>query len=79
VHDGPIDALVTDIVMPSLDGHALADRLAELRPSLRILYTSGYEQGDPDETPCGAAFLAKPFTPESLAAKVRELLDAVPA
>jgi PAS domain S-box-containing protein len=80
VHDGPIDALVTDIVMPSLDGHALADRLAELRPSLRILYTSGYEQGDlSDETQCGAGFLAKPFTPESLAAKVRELLDAVPA
>ena len=80
VHDGPIDAVVTDIVMPSLNGRALADRLAELRPSLRILYTSGYDQGElSDETSDGAAFLAKPFTPESLAAKVRELLDAVPA
>jgi CheY-like chemotaxis protein len=77
VHDGPIDALVTDVVMPSLNGQALADRLAELRPSLRILFTSGYEEGDlSEDTPTGAGFLAKPFTPESLAAKVRELLDA---
>jgi PAS domain S-box-containing protein len=68
-----IDVLLTDIVMPKLDGRSLAARLRERWPELRVLFTSGYAE-DTDRAWLGsdgnAAFLPKPFTP-------RELLDAV--
>jgi CheY-like chemotaxis protein len=74
---GQIDLLLTDIVMPHMNGFELADRLAEKNTQLSILYMSGYR-----DNPIGPAskagerpFLHKPFTPEVLLAKVRESLD----
>ncbi|WP_176592084.1 CHASE3 domain-containing protein [Sphingobium sp. EM0848] len=74
-----IDMLFTDIVMPGINGRMLADRARETRPDLKILYTTGYTRNaivhngmlDP-----GVSFLAKPFTLDQLAVKVRQVLDA---
>jgi PAS domain S-box-containing protein len=74
-----MDLLVTDVVMPRMSGPDLAARLEDRLPGLKVLYTSGYtgaaivEHGVLHE---GLSFLQKPFTPSSLAAKVREVLDA---
>jgi signal transduction histidine kinase len=77
-HDGAIDLLLTDVVLPELSGPELAAQLAARRPRLRVLYASGYPKealgnGFPAS---GTAFLQKPVTPVSLAQKVRELLDS---
>jgi len=78
-HQGPIDVLVTDLVMPQMGGRELAQRLAALRPAIRVLYMSGYTDemiiGGEGLGP-GVAFLQKPFTREVLARRMRELLDA---
>ena len=77
-HAGPIQLLVTDVVMPEMGGRELAARLAPLRPEMRVLYMSGYtdsaiaHQGVLEDR---ADFIQKPFTPEALARKVREVLD----
>ena len=76
-----IDLLVSDVIMPGQGGPALAAELTELFPHLRVLFVSGYTDDaivhhgvlDP-----GIAFLQKPFTPDSLGRKVREVLDAPP-
>ncbi len=76
-HDGPIHLLVTDVVMPGMSGRELADRLSRRRPTLKVLYMSGYtddavlRHGLEEE---GAALLQKPFNTEHLAQKVREVL-----
>jgi two-component system cell cycle sensor histidine kinase/response regulator CckA len=76
-HAGRLDLLLTDVIMPGASGPELARRLLEKRPGTRVLYVSGYtdasmaSQGADD----GAFFLQKPFTPETLARKVREILD----
>ncbi|HEY1494459.1 MAG TPA: response regulator [Candidatus Solibacter sp.] len=76
-HAGVIDLLVTDVVMPGRTGRELAERLNVQRPGLRVLYISGYSgdaiagQGCLDP---GTEYLAKPFTPEQLSSKVREVL-----
>jgi CheY-like chemotaxis protein len=73
---GTIDLLVTDIIMPGMSGRELAERLASLRPELRVLHISGYtDQGMVKEN---MHFIQKPFTPQSLARKVREVLSARP-
>ncbi len=72
------DLLVTDVVMPGMNGKELSERLVAVRPGLRFLFVSGYtaniiaERGVLDE---GVKLLAKPFTLASLAAAVREVLD----
>ncbi len=78
-HDGPIHLLLTDVVLPQMDGRRLFDRLSEKRPHLRVLYVSGYTEdaivhhGVLDR---GVHFLQKPFNLDKLAGKVREILDA---
>jgi two-component system cell cycle sensor histidine kinase/response regulator CckA len=78
-HTGPIDLLLSDVIMPGLNGPDLAQRLLSRRPSLRVLYVSGFTSHL--ATRLGtigarAGFLQKPFTPDRLARKVREVLDA---
>jgi CheY-like chemotaxis protein len=78
-HAAPIHLLLTDVVMPGLSGRELAARLHEVHPETRVLYMSGYSDEaiahhgvlDP-----GVPFLEKPFAPDSLTRKVREVLDA---
>ncbi|WP_020475454.1 PAS domain S-box protein [Zavarzinella formosa] len=78
-HAGVIHLLVTDVVMPEMGGRELADTLRTKRPELRVMYISGYtndavvRQGVSEATD---AFLQKPFTPLTLARKVRALLDS---
>jgi two-component system cell cycle sensor histidine kinase/response regulator CckA len=75
---GALDLLVTDVVMPGLNGRQLADRLKEARPGLRVLYMSGYTAeivGQRGVIESGAAFISKPFTEETLTQGVRQALD----
>jgi CheY-like chemotaxis protein len=78
-HGGAIHLLVTDVVMPGMSGRELAEQMAARRAGIRILYMSGYP-GDAavhhGTLVRGSAFLQKPFSPDSLARKVRETLDA---
>jgi len=77
-HSSPIDLLLTDVVMPDMDGDKLAEALRTKRPDLKVLYVSGYtsnvvaHHGILDE---GVNFLEKPFGLRSLLERVREVLD----
>ena len=74
----PVHLLLTDVVMPEMGGPEVASRLSTLRPGIKVLYMSGYtnyavfHRGILD---AGVAFLQKPFSPDELARRVRELLD----
>jgi two-component system cell cycle sensor histidine kinase/response regulator CckA len=74
-----VDLVISDVVMPAMGGRELGRRLASLRPSLPVLYISGYTGEDVTQRGLlepGAPFQQKPFAPEELARKVREMLDA---
>jgi two-component system, cell cycle sensor histidine kinase and response regulator CckA len=72
-----VDLLLTDLIMPRMGGRELARRLREERPTLCVLYMSGYADTDRElELSDTEAFLEKPFNPVALAAKVDELLRA---
>jgi PAS domain S-box-containing protein len=79
-HAGPIDVLLTDMVMPEMSGRELADRFLGLRPETGLAIMSGYtedaalRQGSFEP---GTVFIAKPFTPQTLTAKLREALDGM--
>jgi CheY-like chemotaxis protein len=77
-HPAPIHLLLTDVVMPSMNGRQVAEAVVRLRPGIPVLYMSGYT-GDAlgaGELPPGTDLLAKPFTPPALLRRVRESLDA---
>jgi two-component system cell cycle sensor histidine kinase/response regulator CckA len=78
-HLGPIDLLVSDVVMPGIGGPAVASLVRAGRPNVRVLYISGYSDELVNSRLKGAAFLPKPFTPSELGRKVREVLDAGPS
>lgn len=79
---GPIHLLLTDVVMPGMSGRELAQQLMMLRPKMKVLYVSGYTDDVGVLQILGsskAAFLEKPFNPNTLAAKVREVLTSSPS
>jgi DNA-binding response OmpR family regulator len=77
-HDGPLDLVITDVIMPDMDGRSVAAAVLALHPGCRVLLISGYPS---DSAEVGgdigdAAFLQKPFTPRTLVARVREMLQS---
>jgi CheY-like chemotaxis protein len=77
-HAGPIDLLLTDIMMPEMGGRALAQELLRRRPNVRLVYMSGYTGeavGTRGSVDAGSFFLPKPFMRETLKSKIREALD----
>jgi hypothetical protein len=77
-YDGPIDLVVTDVVMPVMGGRQLVEALKPLRPEARVLYVSGYTDDAVVRhgvQRADVAFLQKPYTPHDLAQKVRRVLD----
>jgi two-component system, cell cycle sensor histidine kinase and response regulator CckA len=73
-HAGAIDLLVTDLVMPHMDGREVARRVAAVRPGIRVVYASGYSDVALEGLEPGSGFLQKPYTPSELAAYVGEVL-----
>lgn len=76
-YEAPIHLVITDVIMPEMNGRDLAERLRKLRPEMKVLYMSGYtdnaitQQGMLDE---GSNFIQKPFSPDAMGRKVREVL-----
>jgi len=77
-HEGPIHLMVTDVIMPGMGGRELAEQAARMRPDMRLLYMSGYTDNaivNHGILEPGIHLLRKPFEPEELARRARELLD----
>ncbi len=77
-YSGTIHLLLTDVVMPGLNGRELANRLAGLRPDAKVIFMSGYTDDAVTRHGVlepGSAYVQKPFTPDAIARKVREVLD----
>jgi CheY-like chemotaxis protein len=77
-HAGPVHLLVSDVMMPQLGGRDLVERLKPVYPGLKVLLISGYTDDAlvrDGVREARTAFLQKPFTPEALARKVRDVLD----
>ena len=75
----PIDLLLLDVVSPGLSGPMVADRIVETQPGLHVLFMSGYDRTNVVQryvVEKGYALLTKPFTPDQLAKKVREVMEA---
>ena len=80
-HAGPIHLMIADVMMPGINGRELAYMLASSRPDMKVLFISGYPLEVVREKlrkPDLATFLQKPFVPDALVSKVRELLKAAP-
>jgi PAS domain S-box-containing protein len=81
-HEKVIHLLLTDVIMPGMNGRELAQRISEIRPNVKILYMSGYTEnviGHNGMLDAGVRLLQKPFNLRDLKSKVREVLDATPA
>jgi CheY-like chemotaxis protein/two-component sensor histidine kinase len=77
-HEGPIDLLLTDVVMPGMNGKALLQALLPMRPSLKVLFMSGYTENviaHHGVLDAGTNFIQKPFSVDALSRKIRDLLD----
>ena len=72
---GVIDLVVTDLVMPQMNGKELVNKLTEAKPDVRALYVTGYADPDRGHETDSSLLLLKPFSPEDLGRKVREILD----
>jgi PAS domain S-box-containing protein len=80
-HEGVIHLLLTDVIMPGMNGRELAQRISEIRPNVKILYMSGYTEnviGQNGTMDAGVRLLQKPFNLRDLKSVVREVLDTTP-
>jgi PAS domain S-box-containing protein len=80
-HEGVIHLLLTDVIMPGMNGRELAQRITEIRPNVKVLYMSGYTEsviGQNGTLDAGVRLLQKPFNLRDLKNKVREVIDATP-
>ena len=77
-YDGPIHLLITDVIMPHMNGQELAEQLTAERPDMKVLFVSGYSDndiGDHGVINPGIDLLQKPFTPQTLARKIRDVIQ----
>lgn len=74
IHDGPIDLLITDVIMPSMNGMELAKKLHDLRPALKSIFMSGYTASVIDQEQYGDRFIQKPFPSRLLKEKILTVL-----
>jgi DNA-binding NtrC family response regulator len=80
-YEKPIQLIITDVVMPGMNGRELAERIQSIRPEIRVIYMSGYTDNAISHHGVlepGINFIEKPFTPIGLMRKIREVLDSCP-
>ncbi len=78
-HSGAIHLLITDVVLPGMNGRILSEKVTQIRPKIKVLFVSGYSEdiiSHHGELQSGTNFLPKPYTHETLSCKVREVLDS---